>query len=145
MTVDPNYPDLLDGPGIGLGSSGGPVWTLTAVGKPQVVGVISSQYDNGSAFFARLTHEDVRQIQDWVKQDDAGLTPPTPVDMASVLIHDQTTGGDLPDTGLSQPYVGPVDYLKTQIIDLSPDNLNITLLAPNTFIHTAAPAPIQST
>jgi len=139
VRVDPSYPGLFDGTSIGAGSSGGPVWTLNADGQPQVVGVVSSGFDNGPGFFARLTPEDIQQVQGWVKQDDIGLVKPLPPQlpavMASVLIHDGTTNADIIDT-LTRPYEGAVTYLQNQFVDLSPDNLNITATAPNLFIHT---------
>ncbi len=61
------------------------------------------------------------------------LAVPAPV----VLIHDITTNADVPDT-FSHPYTGPVAGVQTEVIDITPDNLNIMATADSLFIKTGA-------
>jgi Ca2+-binding RTX toxin-like protein len=63
--------------------------------------------------------------------------PAEHVPSPSVLIHDTTINADVPDT-FSQPYAGPVPYLKTQMIDTTPHSLNIAVAVPDIFIHTGS-------
>ncbi len=51
-------------------------------------------------------------------------------------IHDNTTNSSTAMGGTV--YSGPVANLNWQFIDLSPDNLNISATAPNSFIHTGS-------
>ncbi len=139
VSIDPNYPGMFDGTALGAGSSGGPVWMTGADGAADVVGLVSAA-SGTDGFDMRLTAADAAEIAAWVKQDDAPPPPPplppqphTP----AVVIHDTTTGADLPDT-LSQAYNGPVSYLQTQFIDITPDSLNIAAVKPNVFIHTGS-------
>ncbi|MBV9249201.1 MAG: trypsin-like serine protease [Acetobacteraceae bacterium] len=130
VTRDPAY-TLLDGTSIGAGSSGGPVWIYGANGTPAVVGVVSSA-DGGvgsKGFFTQLTAAAVNQIQAWVAQDDA-----SPSTGLSVL--DTTTGQTV--TANAVPYTGPVSGLQEQFVDVTADNLNITVSTPNWFIHTGS-------
>ncbi len=151
ITRDPTYAGLFEGVAIGGGSSGGPVWALGADGLANVVGLVSGA--SGSVSYdARFTQSAAQQIADWVKSDDTVPPPPPPplppeppqpllpqppAHVAAVLIYDGTTKQSVPDT-LSMPYSGAVDYLKTQFIDITPDNLNIAAIAPNVFIHTGS-------
>jgi hypothetical protein len=50
------------------------------------------------------------------------------------LILDQTTGETSVSAGT--PYAGHTAGLTTELIDLSPDNLNIAAVTPNLFIQT---------
>lgn len=52
---------------------------------------------------------------------------------ASFRISDQTTGQQTPVAG--DPYAGQVPGLDRQLVLITPDNLNITALVPNVFIH----------
>jgi Ca2+-binding RTX toxin-like protein len=51
----------------------------------------------------------------------------------TVSVFDQTTGQTAVEAGT--PYTGPVAGLTTEFIDLSPDNLNIAAITPNSFIY----------
>lgn len=84
-------------------------------------------------------------IQQWLAADTATLpttpvvtNPPTtqPATPQHVVVHDTTTGADLPDT--SAAYAGPVAGITSQFIDITPDNLNVTAKADNLFIATGA-------
>jgi len=71
-----------------------------------------------------------------------GATPSNPLPLfqqhvAAAAIFDTTTNSAVPDT-LSQPYTGPVAGLQTELIDITPDNLNIMAMADNLFIKTGA-------
>jgi V8-like Glu-specific endopeptidase len=70
VALDP-YVTLLEGPSIGPGSSGGPVWTNGADG-PQVVGVVSSAQGTvgTEGYFAQITDAALSQINGWVRQDN---------------------------------------------------------------------------
>jgi hypothetical protein len=48
-------------------------------------------------------------------------------------VYDNTTGQTAEEAGT--PYTGPVAGLTTQFIDLSPDNLDIAAITPNSFIY----------
>jgi Ca2+-binding RTX toxin-like protein len=60
----------------------------------------------------------------------------TVTEKACFLVFDQTTGQTSVDAGTS--YTGPVAGLSTQFIDLSPDNLDIAAIAPNSFIYSGS-------
>ncbi len=53
---------------------------------------------------------------------------------APVLAAVDTTTGR-PVSAQGQPYTGPVGTLQRQYIDITPDNLNVTVSTPNWFIH----------
>lgn len=73
-------------------------------------------------------------IRQWLAADTAApAQPPAP---QNVAVHDNTTGTDLPDT--SSAYTGPVSGVSSQLIAITPDNLNITAKADNLFIKTGA-------
>jgi hypothetical protein len=65
-------------------------------------------------------------------------TPPTPTPTPPTHFStiDETTGQSSTVTG--DPYTGPVADLQWQLINISPDNLNISATAPNAFIHSGA-------
>lgn len=72
VTRDPSF-TLLDGPSLGKGSSGGPVWITPAAG-PSVVGVVSTvDTTTGAGFNAQITGAALSQISGWVALDDARL------------------------------------------------------------------------
>ncbi len=65
--------------------------------------------------------------------------PPTPAPPASTPglgIMDTTTGQSI--TATAQPYTGPVANLQEQYINVTPDNLNISVSTPNWFIHSGS-------
>lgn len=129
VTLDPNYSLFeFDGPSVGEGSSGGPVWTYGADGTPYIVGLVSSANESTS-YYTQITTSVFNQIEAWVHQDDSASNQPL------LQIYDVTKGGALTDT-LSQIYTGPVSGLQNQFIDIASENLNITASAPNYFIHT---------
>lgn len=129
VTVDPNY-SLFDGPSLGEGSSGGPVWTYGTDGIPYIVGLISSA--NGSmGYNTQITTSVFNQIEAWVHQDDSASPQPL------LQIYNTTKGMLFTDT-LSQLYTGSVSGLQQQFIDVTSDSLNITASAPNYFIHTGS-------
>lgn len=143
VTTDPSYA-IYEGTTLGGGSSGSPVWTYGADGTAGLVGLVSAEAGSTS-YDVKLTAADAAQIAAWVKQDDANLypasapppAPPTPAPVPAVVIHDTSANTDVPNT-LSQPYTGQVPTLKMQFIDLTPDSLSVTALAPDMFIHTGA-------
>jgi Ca2+-binding RTX toxin-like protein len=57
-------------------------------------------------------------------------------DTETVSIFDQTTGQTAVEAGT--PYTGPVAGLTTEFIDLSPDNLNIATITPNSLIYSGS-------
>jgi Ca2+-binding RTX toxin-like protein len=59
----------------------------------------------------------------------ATISPPTP----SLGVLDTTTGQPVP--AAAQPYTGPVANLQEQYINITTDNLNISVSTPNWFIH----------
>lgn len=60
--------------------------------------------------------------------------PPQPA--ANFAVRDVTTGQASNAAG--NPYSGPVAGLQTEFVNVSPHNLNVVALSPNTFIHTGA-------
>jgi V8-like Glu-specific endopeptidase len=156
LTADPDL-TILRGQPLTGGSSGSPVWTYGADGIANVVGIVSAS-DPTASYDVRFTDAEAAQIAEWVRQDDATppppppplppqppLPPPPPPPLPlplpphppAVLIHDSTTGQDVPDT-LSRPYTGDVTYLQTEFIDITPNKLNVFGLVPNLFIHTGS-------
>lgn len=131
VTLNTVYPGLLNGKTLGPGSSGGPVWISGADGNPQVVGLVSSGLPDGTGFFTRMTEDDVAQLKAWVAEDDA--KPPVMV----AKISDTTTNSVVPNT-FSHAYAGPVSGVQTELIDLTPDSLNISANAPSLFVHTGS-------
>jgi V8-like Glu-specific endopeptidase len=70
VSKDPRY-TLLDGAGIGEGSSGGPVWVEQG-GGPEVVGLVSSANETtGEGYFTQITTTALTTIEGWVAADDA--------------------------------------------------------------------------
>ena len=66
-------------------------------------------------------------------------TPITPQPLqpaANFTVQDVTTGQASNAAG--NPYGGPVAGLQTEFVNISPHNLNVVALSPNTFIHTGA-------
>jgi Matrixin len=63
-------------------------------------------------------------------------SPPPPPASSPYLITDVSTSTTTSANGAA--YQGPVSYLTSQLIDLSPDNLNIAANADNVFIHTGS-------
>jgi phospholipase/lecithinase/hemolysin len=61
-----------------------------------------------------------------------GLLLPTP----GLAVLDTTTGQPIPAT--AQPYAGPVAGLQEEYIDITTDNLNISVSTPNWFIHSGS-------
>jgi hypothetical protein len=61
---------------------------------------------------------------------------PQPPPTTNFHVVDTTTGMVSDVTG--DPYTGPVAGIKNQFIDITTDNLNITAVTPNTFIHTGS-------
>ena len=67
------------------------------------------------------------------------VTPPvvvTPPEAARFLLTDTTTG--VSSSAAGEAYNGPVPGLQHQYITVSTDNLNITAMTPNTFIHSGS-------
>jgi hypothetical protein len=62
--------------------------------------------------------------------------PPAPKGSSHFTVIDQTTGQQTVSNG--EPYTGPVAGLDWQLIDVTPDKLNITASVPNAFIHTGS-------
>jgi len=92
VAADPGF-DVLDGPSLGAGSSGGPLWIEEADG-PHVVGLVST-----TDFAVRLTAVDQTQIESWIRQDHAAPAPaPPPVPRSGT--HDQYTVAEAPSGGL---------------------------------------------
>lgn len=129
ITVDPNY-SLFDGPSLGEGSSGGPVWVYGSDGTPYIVGLVSSANDS-MGYDTQITTSVFNQIEAWVHQDDSASSQPL------LQIYDTTKGTALTDI-LSQIYTGPVSGLQEKFIDITSENLNITAKVPNYFIHTGS-------
>jgi len=130
VALDP-YVTLLDGPSLGPGSSGGPVWVTGADGLPYVAGIVSS-YDGtvgGTGFNVQLTTTVFNQIESWVAQDDGAASLPL-----SILDTSNNQAFDPHPTA----YVGPVAGLNDQYISITSDNLNATGNSGNWFIHTGA-------
>jgi hypothetical protein len=61
-----------------------------------------------------------------------GITTVTTTTPDNFAVLDNTTGQSTEEAGT--PYTGPVAGLKWQFIDLSPDNLDISAITPNSFI-----------
>ena len=66
------------------------------------------------------------------------VTPPTvtPPETVRFLLTDTTTG--VSSSAAGEAYSGPVPGLQHQYTTVSTDNLNITAMTPNTFIHSGA-------
>lgn len=132
ITVDPYFTTYF-GASLGPGSSGGPVWFTNTDGEPTEVGIVSS-YDTQdtdpttSGNDVELTTAALNQIETWVTDDD-GTKPPVTVS--------DITSGELIDP---QPiaYTGPVAGLSDEYINVSADNLNISLSTNNWFVHSGA-------
>lgn len=62
--------------------------------------------------------------------------PPTPPGTANFLVTDVSTGAQTSDAGTA--YSGPVSGIVTQIVRVTPDNLNVLALTPNVFIHSGS-------
>jgi Ca2+-binding RTX toxin-like protein len=65
--------------------------------------------------------------------------PPNPVPPASTPglgVQDTTTNQSV--VAIAQPYTGPVANLQEQYINVTPDNLNISVSTPNWFIHSGS-------
>ena len=73
-------------------------------------------------------------IQGWLAADTPA--PAQPAAAQNVVVHDNTTGADLPDT--SSGYTGPVSGITSQFVDITPDNLNVTAKGDNLFIATGS-------
>ncbi len=117
---------VLTGPGLDPGSSGGPLWTTTALG-PTVDGIVST----GGGFvnnFAQITPQVAGIINSWAAQDDASA--------GNFSIADTTT--NLPVAAPATPYIGPVPGLQQQCIDLTADSINITARTDNWFLHSGS-------
>jgi len=70
--------------------------------------------------------------------ESGGTIPdPTPSPTPGLGVLDTTTGQP-PLSATAQPYTGPVSGLQEQYIDITPDNLNITVSTPNWFIHSGS-------
>jgi hypothetical protein len=63
--------------------------------------------------------------------DALGWAPRTATTPDFFVVSDNTTGQTTEEAGT--PYTGPVAGLTTEFIDLSPDNLDITAITPNSF------------
>jgi V8-like Glu-specific endopeptidase len=129
VSLNPDH-TLLDGFSIGEGSSGGPVWVTEGDGLPYVAGLVSSALDGAGSpgFFTQITASDRAQIEAWVQQDDFPAS--------GVAVLDVTTGQSVAPT--VQQYTGPVAHLEDQYINVTSDNLNISVSTPNWFIHSGS-------
>ncbi len=65
-------------------------------------------------------------------QIEAVTTPP----VTNLAVFDTTTGQ--PISATAQPYTGPVGGLQEQYINVTPDNLNISVSTPNWFLHSGS-------
>ena len=63
---------------------------------------------------------------------------PPPSTPANFTITDESDNPTVTDTSAGQPYNGPVAGLSSQLIDITPDKLNITADVPNVFIHSGS-------
>ncbi|MBV8930340.1 MAG: trypsin-like serine protease, partial [Mycobacteriaceae bacterium] len=124
-TQDPTY-TLLDGPALGPGSSGGPLWVSTTSGAG-IIGVVSTAVGN-LGYEAQITPAVAAVIGGWVAQDDASGGN---IAIADTTRHQQVAA---PAT----PYVGPVAGLSQESIDITPDSLNVTARTDGWFIHTGS-------
>ena len=68
--------------------------------------------------------------------ESLGWTPANPASPMNFSINDTTSNTVTMQTG--DAYTGPVAGLQNQIIDITSDNLNITSMTPNVFIHTGS-------
>jgi V8-like Glu-specific endopeptidase len=129
VTLDPNF-TLLDGLGLGDGSSGGPVWITDSNNNPLVVGIASSAAGNAGspASFTQITAAALDTIETWVADDDQ----PTPGLGVRDMTFDQSLGGH------RFPYQGPVAGVENQYIEITTDKLNVSVATPNWFIHTGS-------
>jgi V8-like Glu-specific endopeptidase len=130
VTVDPVYL-LLDGTGIGRGSSGGPVWNFGSNGEPYVFGLVSSSAGGvgSTGYFTQITTSVFNQIESWVNQDDSS----TGAQNEALSVFDTTLNIAL--AAAVQPYTGPVAGLQNQYINTAGDNLNIDVGTPDWFLH----------
>jgi V8-like Glu-specific endopeptidase len=130
FSLDPTY-SLLDGTGLGEGSSGGPVWTGSPA-DPQVVGLVSSG-SGKLGYFSLITTAVSNQIQQWVADDNAGGNGSTSL---AVGWTDTTTNAS--GTDQAGPYSGPNSQLKYQYTRITADNVNVSTPVPSIWITTGA-------
>ena len=112
---------VLTGTGLGSGSSGGPVWTAGPDGSPTVVGVISSENTTLTGYFSQLTTASLSQMKTQLGADQG------------LAIRDTTSGAAVADAPTQ--YVGPVNGLQRQYINITSHSLNINVSTPNWFLH----------
>lgn len=134
--------------GTDIGETGGPVWLGSADGTPTVVALASQSGPPGSANtipgltgdFTELTTADCSLIASWIAADHPVPTVPVSIIPATgppvVAITDTTTGVSTQSPGT--PYTGPVSGLDWQMINLTPDNINVSAMVPNMFLHSGA-------
>ena len=121
--------NVLTGGGIGLGSSGGPVWTVAPNG-PIVEGLVSAGDTVGDGYFTKITAAVRGTINGWVAQDDAPPSPPSPP-VAGYIDNDSGQQGTVALTAAS----GGPSYLQWQYIWSSTDGVSLSTSAPNVFLH----------
>jgi V8-like Glu-specific endopeptidase len=116
---------------LGPGSSGGPVWIADSSGNPLVVGLVSGGVVPGTGeggLFTRITSDTFNVIENWILDDDQ----PTPD------LHVEDTSIDEPLERHASTYDGPVTGVNEQYIEITTDNLNVSVGTPNWFIHTGS-------
>jgi V8-like Glu-specific endopeptidase len=134
VTDDPTY-SLLDGPPLGPGSSGGPVWITGSNGQPYVVGLTSSGVASGQGYFTEITTSAYNQIEAWVAQDDGATNQGSSQRPgAGPVVIDATTGQHV--AAIDQPYTGPVAGLQNEYVNITSDSLEISVNKDNWFIRT---------
>ena len=115
--------NVLTGPSIGAGSSGGPLWTGDASGAT-VMGLVSAS-SGGTGYDVKITAAVRSQLLNWVAQDDGYATVAGYVDSKT---------GQQGSAPLSVATGGP-SYLQWQYIWSSSDGVALSTSAPNTFLH----------
>ena len=123
----PGAPGVLIGDKLGLGSSGGPLYTGSGVAA-QVVGLVSTEDANSqTGYFKQFTYEDRTTIRTWVALDH-GINP---------VVSYSDVNGQSGVGAMMSSETGP-SYLEWQYIWASDAGVAMATSAPNAFIRGGA-------
>ena len=118
--------NVLTGPSLGAGSSGGPLWTGDSSGAT-VVGLVSAG-SNGQGYDVKITDAVRSQLLTWVAQDDG---------FPAVVGYVDGKTGQQGSAPLNVATGGP-SYLQWQYIWSGSDGVALSSSAPNIFLHGGA-------
>jgi len=117
----------------GFVDAAGQVTTVDAPGAADTW--ITGENDAGTlvGYFDTVTNG---VVQSFIATDPPVTPPPATPPAPALSVLDTTTGQAMPAT--AQPYNGPVAGLQEQYVNITSDNLNMSVSTPNWFLHSGS-------